>query len=437
MRDKGNLDRISRLPDELLVNILSSLPTLSAVQTCILSSRWRHLFTLTRNLSIDDREYFGTASLAQSEERRMSFERFVDGVLALHGISPIHKFSLNLQRTSDFDCPHLPMWITAAILKGVQHLDLFIRIHPNTLPSCIFDCQTLTTLDIFANKGYDLSVPGLVCLPSLRTLKLQCINILDGDSVNRFFVGCSQLKELYLHACRFTTDHVCVSATELRTLSIFSCSGHLVIDAPNLANLLHVCMPPFLGVGVKNLRSLLSVELCHLWMSRPPQVLHDIIRGANNARELILNSNAVQLLTMVGDNSMPTYSKLEKLQLGYCYRDAWKYLMVWLGNSPQLETIILKKGLIIMKRGMEHELLSDVALPPFSTNVKTIKVHQFRGHKVELLLLKYLLENAGVLQRLILIKDATMEMNQELQVSKELALLPKASTYCTIELIEP
>ncbi|KAK9715255.1 hypothetical protein RND81_06G153100 [Saponaria officinalis] len=104
MRDKGNLDRISSLPDELLANILSFLPTLSAVQTSILSNRWRYLFTLTRNLSFDDQEYFGTtsldqceepddeeyfgeASLAQCEERKMSFERFVYGVLALHRIS--------------------------------------------------------------------------------------------------------------------------------------------------------------------------------------------------------------------------------------------------------------------------------------------------------------------------------------------------------------
>ncbi|KAK9715230.1 hypothetical protein RND81_06G151300 [Saponaria officinalis] len=143
-----------------------------------------------------------------------------------------------------------------------------------------------------------------------------------------------------------------------------------------------------------------------------------------------------KIIAMVGD-AIPTYSKLEKLQFGLCCRDTWKYLMMWPKNSPQLKTIIFKEGLIIMKRGTEHELHSDVALPPFSTNVKTIKVHQFRGHKVEILLLKYLLENAGVLQRLILIKDATMEMHQELQVSKELALLPKASTYCTIELIEP
>ncbi|KAK9715236.1 hypothetical protein RND81_06G151800 [Saponaria officinalis] len=412
--NKANLDRISSLPDELLATVVSFLPTLSAVRTSILSSRWRYLFTLTRNLSFNDLEYFGRPSLAKHEERKMSFERFVYGVLALHRISTIHKFSLKLRRTFNYNCPHLLLWIAAAILKGVQHLDLSIGDHPNALPSCIFDCQTLTVLEVFTHP-YDFSVPGLVCLPNLRTLKLHNIRILDGDAVNRFFVGCTQLKELYLHHCEFTTDHVRVSATVLRNLSIFSCSGHLVIDAPKLANLLHVCTPSFDGVGVKNLRSLLSVELCPLLTSKPPQVLHDIIRSANNARELILKHGAVQLLTVIGNNPIPTYSKLERLLLGDCCRDTWKYLMVWLENSPQLGTIIFENGLI-KENDTAHEVNPNVALPLFSSNVKTIEVGQFRGHKLELLLLKYLLENARVLQRLILIKDSNMEMKHELQV---------------------
>ncbi|KAK9715259.1 hypothetical protein RND81_06G153500 [Saponaria officinalis] len=436
MGRRGSSDRISSLPDELLANVLSFLPTLNAVRTSILSRRWRHLFTLTRNLSFYDREYFGTASLAQCEERKMSFERFVYGVLALHSMSHIHKFSLALdERSLKYDCSHLLVWITAAVLKGVQHLHLRIGNHPNALPSCILNCQTLTVLRIHTS-GYDLSVPWVVCLPNLRTLDLRYIRFLDGDSVKRFFVGCPQLKELAFFECQLTTDRVRVSATKLQKLNIFCCSGHVVIDAPNLANLLYVSTD-FSSVYVKNLGSLLSVVLWPLINSKPSQVqaLRDMIRGAVNARELILNDSPAQLFTVIGDNPVPTYSKLERLQLGHCCRYTWKYLMVWLANSPQLETIIFKKGLIT-ENDTEHELHSDVALPPFSSNVKTVEVGQFRGHKMELLLLKYLLENAGVLQKLIIFKDGTMMMKQELQASKELLLLPKASKYCTIELKE-
>ncbi|KAK9715233.1 hypothetical protein RND81_06G151600 [Saponaria officinalis] len=438
----GSSDRISSLSDELLANILTFLPTLSAVRTSILSRRWRHLFTLTRNLSFNDGKYFDMASLTQCEERKMSFERFVYGVLALHRMSHIHKFSLILDdRSLKYDCSHLLAWITAAVQKGVQHLRLRIWNHPNALPSCILNCQTLTVLRIYTS-GYDLSVPGVVCLPNLRTLHLRYIRFLDGDSVKRFFVACSQLNELALHYCQLTTDHVCVSATKLQKLDLCCCSGHVVIDAPNLAILSHVSTD-FVGLDVKHLRSLLYVVVWHPIASMPPQVqaLCDIVRGAVNARELILNQtnellSLVKFLTVIGDNPTPTYSKLERLVLVSRKPHFDK-------SSPQLETVVFEEVSIyldcqglIQKNDTEHELHSDVALAPFSSNVRTITVYEFGGRKLELLLLKYLLENAGVLQKLILYKDDTMEMQRELQVSKELLLLPKASTYCTIELEE-
>lgn len=46
-------DRVSDLPDEILVSILSLLTMREAVATCILSRRWRNMWTRSRSLKFD------------------------------------------------------------------------------------------------------------------------------------------------------------------------------------------------------------------------------------------------------------------------------------------------------------------------------------------------------------------------------------------------
>ena len=78
----------------------------------------------------------------------------------------------------------------------------------------------------------------------------------------------------------------------------------------------------------------------------------------------------------------------------------------------------------------------NMELAPFSSNVKTVEVHHFGGSKLELLLLTHLLENTAKLKRLIIYKLKTISIEEELEISKELLMLAKASTDCTIVLLE-
>ncbi|XP_074271917.1 putative F-box protein At3g44060 isoform X2 [Silene latifolia] len=441
LRDETGLDRISSLPDELIAHILSFLPTLSAVKTSILSTRWRYLFTLTTNLSFNDAEYYSFHDVPMdygNEAFKKTFETFVYGILALHSVSPIQKFSL--QCNYQYGCSHLLVWISAAILKRVKRLQLHLNPYPNSLPQCIFNSRTLVILEIDSHspKYYQLKIPGLVSLPSLRILELCKIIFPDGDSVNRLFVGCSQLKELTLDRCELlNTDHAHISAKALRNLTASHCKGHFVIDAPNVENLWYACSPNTADVDVtsslKTPCSLHTVELGFVDSAgyEPPQIVLDIIRGAYYVRNFVLLYNSVKVLPMVKEDQIP-YSKLESLYLGFCCYDTWKYVTFWLANSLQLETIIFGMGLL--DYDAMYTVQPKIALDPFSSNIKTIEIRQFVGHKLELLLVKYLLENAKVLKRLILVKCSSMKYEKELQVSKKLLKLPKASKYCIIEL---
>lgn len=54
--DASRRDHISDLHDDLLLDILVLLPLVEAVRTCVLSRRWRHVWTRVPLLEFDDEE---------------------------------------------------------------------------------------------------------------------------------------------------------------------------------------------------------------------------------------------------------------------------------------------------------------------------------------------------------------------------------------------
>ena len=127
-----NVDRLSNLPEELHSQILSLMPTKFAVQTCILSKRWRHTWALIRNLDFDDNTFSGLNQLS----------KFVDKVFELYKSSQINKFRMHYLR-----CPVagdiMSKWISKAVALNVCELD--IRVLDTDLRS-MYNCKTLTKL---------------------------------------------------------------------------------------------------------------------------------------------------------------------------------------------------------------------------------------------------------------------------------------------------
>ncbi|KEH22128.1 F-box/RNI/FBD-like domain protein [Medicago truncatula] len=69
------VDRISNLPDDILIHILSSFPTKQAFVTSILSKRWKHLWCYVPDVElefVDDKA---------EEAKNSLFDKFVYSVL--------------------------------------------------------------------------------------------------------------------------------------------------------------------------------------------------------------------------------------------------------------------------------------------------------------------------------------------------------------------
>lgn len=154
-----NEDRISELPEVLLVHILSSLRTKELIATSVLSKRWRYLWKMVPNLNFDC-----TTSMVSSEDVYRS--------LILYKAPFLESLSLNIEDTVLLI---LEYWLEFAFSHHVRKLALYhlredleeaFRF-PSVL--CSYN-NTLHTLKLM----YDvhLEFPSRVCLNALRELYL-------------------------------------------------------------------------------------------------------------------------------------------------------------------------------------------------------------------------------------------------------------------------
>ncbi|XP_061361640.1 putative F-box/FBD/LRR-repeat protein At4g13965 [Gastrolobium bilobum] len=249
---ENNEDRLSDLPDCVLTHLMSFLPTQVAVQTCILSRRWKGLWK---------RLFYYPCSENGFEICFLSYD--------------IQQLKLT------YSCNHLD------------------------LPPSLFLCQTLTSLDLTANRIPHL-FPKSLNLTALTSLRLQHFTFGDSELVEPFS-SCIKLKTLVIHTCVIKdTQILCISNATLVKLTIDSYQAYkIVLSTPNL------CSFAFSGVPIQhisssNISSIKQVNiavdpwavLCH---SRSGFILFSWLQLFANVRSLTLYSSTLQVLSSIPD----------------------------------------------------------------------------------------------------------------------------------------
>ncbi|KAJ0677849.1 putative F-box domain, leucine-rich repeat domain superfamily, F-box-like domain superfamily [Helianthus annuus] len=222
MDSRQHVDRLSMLPDDLIHKIFSFTSFKNAIQTTVLSSRWRSIWT-----SVD--LYSARLSLYGTVR-----ETLVKGVLH-------YAFSRNVQE------------LTVTCL-----LD-----DPINFPLHLFRSQSLNYLGLTgSNRGmFSFVLASTWDLPALTTLRLDHVTFdKDDDKGIALFSKCTNLKSLAIsdfavkESKTFTLSHprlsnltledghwtlndVSVVAPQLENLTIQSFHSHHLITAPNLTTL--------------------------------------------------------------------------------------------------------------------------------------------------------------------------------------------------------
>ncbi|KAH0759689.1 hypothetical protein KY290_023182 [Solanum tuberosum] len=139
-------DRFSALPRNLVDDILRLLPVHDAARTSILSKNWRYIWAALPNLMLDKTFCSKLAVKSQSV-----LKETIDMILLQH-IGDIVKFDLDVSGVQLCSYADIDRWMLYVTRYGVKKLILNMSKNISStykVPSYIFDCQTLTQLELF------------------------------------------------------------------------------------------------------------------------------------------------------------------------------------------------------------------------------------------------------------------------------------------------
>ncbi|KAA8544383.1 hypothetical protein F0562_022395 [Nyssa sinensis] len=314
--EKGK-DRISSLPDSILVHILSFLPTKFAVATSILSARWKHIWA---SVPILDFNHLLVAEPKLWNDDVYGFMNFVDRVLMFHDLSCIHAFRLRCGVESDY--ARVNAWIGVAIKRQVQELDFlaFTEV-PISLPRILFTCKTLVVLKL-GTEFQLVNFPVSIHLPSLKTLHLSVASP-NNDLMQNLLSGCPVVEDFYFYGL--------VGGPEGSVLNISN---------PALKN--H-CLSRYV---LKGLSSLVKADI-DVGMGCFSDSLHAnpvflILKEISIVKFLSLGSFTMNVLHFADDNTWPVFPNLTHLELDVHKRYGWRRLLDLLNSAPSLAVLELK-----------------------------------------------------------------------------------------------
>ncbi|CAK8565174.1 unnamed protein product [Lathyrus sativus] len=315
-----NKDRISDLPDSLILHILSFMDIKQAIHTCILSTRWNNFWKYIPNLTLVSSQFTSVEILT----------KFVSQILSLRDNSTeLH--TLVFRRHKVMEPSLLEKILKYAVSHNVQRLDICVTCDIPRLPTCLLSCRTLKSLDLYVSHptvyGTTKLFPSSLNMPLLTSLDLRHFAFSVGnDGRVDPFSALTSLKSLRILYCEVMDEqNLCISSAKLVNLCIYmvhyapkSYFG-IELSAPNL------CSFAFSGIPVQKLSwsksKLFSIKkvrihIIEFWKSEETSlVLLDWLFELANMESLIISSTALEVLSLVPNLSfeLPSLCNLKSL----------------------------------------------------------------------------------------------------------------------------
>ncbi|CAO2203909.1 unnamed protein product [Urochloa humidicola] len=396
----GGEDRISRLPAAVLGDIVSRLPAKDAARTAALSRRWRRVWA-SAPLVLDDSDLLAFPA-GGGDPKLTHWYAVTDAVsrIFIDHRGPIRSVRLTCcAMTLAVGHGMLDRWLLRLAAGGAEHLVLVNRPLPRSLPlpDGILLIASLRTLYLAFWRFPDTPrLPrGPAVFPRLQEIGLFHVFVDERDVDH--ILACSPVLEKLAVVANFYRFPYRIRSRSLQCLVFWnSLMDELaVVVAPRLQRLiLWQAYPRVADSGFRiRLRIGYTNELKVLGYLEP--AIH----------QLEIGGNIIESGTKTIPSTMVPSVKILALKVRFEIRKEAKMLPAFLRCFPNLETLHVLSheadeptGKLNLKFWQEVDHIDCL-----ETNITKVVFDKFRGERYELAFLKFILERAQSLLKLVVV----------------------------------
>ncbi|KAJ4782191.1 F-box family protein [Rhynchospora pubera] len=413
---RGEKDIISSLSDHLIHLIMSFLTAQEAVRTCILSKRWKNLWTTLPFLDFDLSKFEYEGEFYDSEpefgepepqiNKCMRFRDFVSTTLLLRQASELHTFRLSCREMSS--SPMYNIFVRSCILYAVKHSPQVLNINFSIdcpLSLGIFTCGSLVDVSLYCRTS--VHKIKAIKLPCLRRLYLKETYI-NQDFIDKLFSGSPVLEFLHLENCG--TEFSTLNSQSLKYLEI-QCYCWVdttdkrmeLINTPNLLSFCYSICPYAMGHNMHLQMQNLTSASINSYL--PYNFRSNILIGVSNVQNLNLSGEEIKALLENELSNCPEFSNLKDLSVdGLCLICHSNLLAYFLNHCPNLEELSLH----------HRDCFSPEKV---HGNVELLKITPFKGKRLEKVEVKFVGAGKNFTRVVKYLQDITEESGAQINVT--------------------
>ncbi|KAK9666457.1 hypothetical protein RND81_14G186300 [Saponaria officinalis] len=419
-------DRLSEMPDEVIVRILSCMPTLDAVRTVLLR-RFGNLWTLVPTLK------FREADFKLDNYEFEQFNIFIRNVLMLHKRLSIDTFHLHTDPWEYFDSKDVDdvkIWLRFALGRQAKEIEFHTLCDDPFLPN--FISQSLVRLTL---HGCSIDPQLQVTLTSLKKLSLESVSLCE-EAFQQFISGCPSLQELLI-VNPYGIQNLSFSAPNIDKLSLVHNElyevENLMVDTRNLKSLyLNVYSLPVI-IDVSSVRDL------HIKDFFGDRNYFDKDDELNTKIKMFLGKcNDVEVFRLSRDASGQFLDAIESLCLS---QNRWKCVVLelemfakdyLLGIYQLMRSLKHLEELIIYSkyqyRGASTVLIpAEFSSPCVMPKLRSVTLHVYaKPWDRWLQLVQFVLRSAACLEKLVIVPN---NKYYQLTTSEELEFVKLVSSF--------